>query len=308
LTTPTVEGLLTVPYVSVAEFSTAPTWLDVDDLVPGGTANQQAAELYNVLLRASDWADEWCGQRLGAHTAFEQTRARVNRDGLVYLHPSNVPVRQVTGIAYGSNFQNLTLLTDLTQVWVEDSRGIVVSMIPQHGSFAGTLEFGSIPSTSNVQIFVEYQYVAGYCSTTLSSPVLAAATSLPLVDPTGLQAPSTTLLGSLKGSTARIWDPLLEEAVTVASGYTAGSTPVPITTGTVNAHAAGVSVSELPAEVHQAIICFAVSLMLREDVAGEEPFAGTPYGPALRRSKAGGAAGGLLDSAYELLAPYRRVR
>jgi hypothetical protein len=308
VTVPTVEGLLTVPYVSVAEFSASPTWLDVDDLVPGGVANQQVAELYNVLLRASDWADEFCGQRLGAHTVYEQARTRVSRDGLVYLHPSNVPVRQVTGIAYGTNFQKLTALSDLTQVWVEDARGIVVSMLPLRGSFAGTLEFGTVPSTSAVQVFVEYQYTAGYCSTTLSGPVTAAATSLPLVDPTGLQAPSTTLIGSLSGSTARIWDSGLEEAVTVASGYTAGTTPVPITTGLLNPHQAGTSVSELPAQVHQAITCFAVSLMLREDVAGEEPFAGTPYGPALRRSKAGGAAGGLLDSAYEMLAPYRRVR
>src|SRR5262249_39263121 len=150
---------------------------------------------------------DYCGQRLGAHSVFEQTRARVNRDGTVYLHPSNVPVRQVTGIAYGSDFQNLTALTDLTQTWVEDARGIVVSMIPLRGSWSGTLEFGSIPRSGSIQIYVQYQYVAGYASTTLSATAHSAATSISVDDPTGLQGPSTTLFGSLAGSTARIWDP-----------------------------------------------------------------------------------------------------
>lgn len=308
MTVPTVEGLLVAPYVTVEEFTAAPTWLDVDDLIPGGVANAQQSELYNVLLRASQWADQYCEQRLGAHTVYEQTRARVNRDGLVYLHPSNVPVRQVTALAYGSQFQNLTALTDLTQIWVEDARGIVVSMIPLRGSFLGSLEFGSIPRSGNIQMFVEYQYVAGYACTTLSGSVAQGATSLPVNDPTGFQPPSTATLGTVAGSTARIWDAGLEEAVKVANGYTAGTSPVTLATGLTNAHAAGVAVDELPASVHQAVISMAVSLMLREDVASEEPFSGTPYGPSLRRSESGGKAGGLLNHAYELLAPYRRVR
>ena len=46
MTVPTVEGILTQPYVTVAEFKTAPTWLDVDNLVPGGIPEQQDAELF----------------------------------------------------------------------------------------------------------------------------------------------------------------------------------------------------------------------------------------------------------------------
>jgi hypothetical protein len=313
LTVPAVEGLLTAPYVTVAEFSAAPTWLDVDDLIEGGSAGQQQYELYNVLLRASAWADSHTGQRLGAHTVLEQARTRVNRDGLIYLHPSNVPVRAVTGVAYGSDFQNLTALTDLTQTWVEDARGIVVSMIPMRGSWSGSLEFGSVPRSGSMQIFIQYQYVAGYCSTTLSTTAASGGTSLTLADPTGLQAPSTTMFGQLAGSTARIWDPDNEEAVQVAPGFT-GSNPVPLVAGLVNTHtvtagpAGQIGISELPAPVHQAVIDMAVALMLREDVSNEEPFAGTAFGPAARRSARGGKAAGLLDHACELLEPYKRVR
>jgi hypothetical protein len=297
----------------VPEFKAAPTWLDVDDLIEGGSGGQQDYELYNVLVRASAWADSHTGQRLGAHTVLEQARTRVDRNGLIYLHPSNVPVRAVTGVAYGSDFKSLAALTDLTQTWVEDARGIVVSMIPLRGSWSGSLEFGSIPRSSAMQIFIQYQYVAGYCSTTLTSSAASGANSLTLADPAGLQAPSATMFGTLAGSTARIWDPDYEEAVQVAAGFT-GSNPVPLVSPLVNTHTVSsgpngqVGISELPAPVHQAVIDMAVALMLREDVSNEEPFAGTAFGPAARRSARGGKAAGLLDHACELLEPYKRVR
>lgn len=313
MTVPAVEGLVTQPYVTVAEFRAAPTWLDTDDLVLAGSQTQQDAELFNVLLRATHWADGYCNQRLGAHTALEQTRARVDRNGIIYLHPSNVPVRQVTGVAWGSDFKNLTALTDLTQVWVEDARGIVISMIPLRGSLFGSLEFGGVSQDSSVPLFVQYQYVAGYAATTLSATASSGSSSITVADPTGLQAPSTTMFGTLAGSTARIWDAGNEEAIVVASGFT-GSNPVPLVSALANTHtvAAGpagqIGVSELPPPVHQAVIAMAVALMYREDVANEEPFGGIPFGPSARRSSKGGKAGGLVDHACELLEPYKRVR
>lgn len=307
MTVPAVEGLVTVPYVTVAEFRASPTWLDTDDLISGGDQPQQDAELYNVLLRASAWADNWCSQRLSAHTAYEQTRARVDRWGRIILHPSNVPVRQVVALAYGTDFQNLTQLTDLTQVWVEDARGIVVSAVPWRGSFSGTLEFGGTGPEGS-EVYVAYQYVAGYACTTLASSASSAGSSITVADATGIQPPSTVLFGTLPGSTMRLWDPALEEAVTVSNAYTLGSTTVPLSSPLINSHAAGASVSELPAEVHQAVIELAVALLMRENVTEEEPFAGTPYGPTTRMSASGGASGGLVDHARELLEPYRRVR
>lgn len=307
MTVPTVEGLLTVPYVTVAEFRAAPTWLDTDDLIPAGTTTQQDAELYNVLLRASEWADNWCGQRLSAHTAYEQTRATVDRWGRIILHPSNVPVRQVVGVAYGTDFQNLTTLTDLTQTWVEDARGIVVSSIPWRGSFSGTLEFGNV-GPGGTELYVAYQYVAGWANTTLTANASQGGSSITVADATGIQPQSTIQFGTLPGSTLRIWDPAKEEAVTVGASYTAGATTVPLSSTLINAHSIGAGVSELPADVHQAVIELSVALLMRENVTDDEPFAGTPYGPTTRSSERGGAAGGLVDHARELLEPYRRVR
>lgn len=313
MTTPYVEGYLTQPYVTVPEFKAAPTWLDVQDLVPGGTQAQNDAELFNVLLRASHWADNFTGLRLGAHTAFEQFRGRVDRYGRIFLHPANVPVRQVTALAYGPNPQFMTTLTDFTQVWIEDARGIVVSAIPFRGSFFGSLQFGLIP-VDGTEVYVQIQYVAGYASTVLSATTASGATSLTVLDATGVQGasvPSVGLSASLPGSTLRIWDPANEEAVTVSSvnGNTLTLASATVNTHTVTAGPAGqVGVSEMPPEIHQAIITLAVALMMREDVSSEDPFASSPFGPATRRSGSGGQAAGLLDNAYELLEPYRRVR
>lgn len=310
MTTPL--SIITQPYVSVAEFRAAPTWLDSDDLIPGGVQGQQDEELTNVLLRASSWADEFAGGGtdrpwFGAHLVTEQCRSRINRNGEVFLHPSDHPVRAVTGLAYGSDFQNMAVLADLTQTWVEDARGIVVSLIPWRGSWTGTLEFGAV-SQPGGEMFIQYQYVSGYCNTRLTSAVSAGASSLNVDNSTGLQAPSTNLLGNLSGSTARIWDAGIEEAVTVASGFTTGSLTVPLTSSLASPHGAGVVVSEFPAAVRQAIICYSVGLLMREDVTSDDPFPGTPYGPTARRSKSGGRSGGLVSEAEKLLRPYRRVR
>ena len=290
--------------------SASPTWLDSSNLIEGGAQSQQDAELYNVLLKASVWADGYCrGDNdrpwFKAHTVIEQTRSRVNRDGQVFLHPSDVPVRKVTGFAYGSDFQNMTVLSDLTQVWVEDGRGIVVSMIPNRGTFAN-LEFGNV-GPSDSQVFVQYQYVSGYASTTLSAAVSANATSVQVADATGFVGPSTGLLGTLSGSTVRIWDPGVEEAVAVTSPYTAGATTIPLAAGLRNAHQAGAGVSELPADVKQAVIAYAVALLMRQDVSSEEPFGNAPGGPSLR-SSSGPPSGGLVYDAEQWLNPYRRVR
>lgn len=258
-------------------------------------------------MRASGWADNYCELRLGAHTVTEQTRARPDRDGLLYLTPSNFPVRSVLALGYGSNFQEMQLLPSLTQTWVEDARGIVISLLPYSAQFIGSLQFGPVARPDS-QLFIEYQYVAGYANTVLTSAVAAGGTSLNVLDPTGFVGPSTGIVGTLAGSTARIWEPGVEEAVTIASGYTAGNTTIPLASALTNPHAAGVTVSEFPAEVRQAIICHTVGLLLREDVTDDEPWPGTPFGPTARESERGGKAGGLLNHAMMLLEPYRRVR
>jgi hypothetical protein len=306
VTTPWVnDGLATVPYVTLAEFKASPTWIDSENLIEGGNQGQQDSELYNVLLRATAWVDGYCEQRLQAHSVYEQMRAEMDRHGRIYLHPQNTPVRQITGLAYGFNFQNLTVLEDLTQIWIEDSRGIVVSVLPMRGTFSGTLEFGASGATGG-QVFVEIGYVAGFGNSTLTAPATSGQSQVTVADATGFQPPFTGTLGLLAGSTARIWDPGFEEAVTVAAGYVQGATTIPLAATLQNNHSTGTGISELPPDIKQAVTALAVAYLCREDVTAEDPFGSTPYGPTLRRGT--GQAGGLVDTAWQLLDPYRRIR
>lgn len=292
------DRLLVAPYVTVPEFRAAPTWIDSDDLIPGGTASKQDDELHNVLIRASAWADNETnpGFGLGAASVTEQLRARTGRDGSIAIHPSQIPVRQVTALSYGTDPTALTVMNDLSAVWIEDGRQILAA-VPSRGNWAAAgLEFGR-PYPGG-RSYVSITYTAGYASTTLAADAAAAATSVTVTDPAGI----------FPGDVLRVWDPGVEEAVTVAAGYVPGSTSVPLSGALTNAHTAGAGISGMPAEIKQAVICYTVALLLREDVSSEEPFAEAEFGPAARRATSGGRAGGLVDEAEDLLRPYRRVR
>jgi hypothetical protein len=308
MTTPLTEPLLTVPYVGLAEFKAAPTWLDLQDLVENGDSTQQDAELYNQLLKASAWASNFCAQPLHAHVAYENATARVDRWGRMWIHPHNNPVRSITGLAYGTDFQNLTQVSNLSeQAWVEDQRGLVISMVPMNGAFLGSLQFG-VMARPESRVYVEYEYVAGYANTYLTSAATEGQSQLTVADPTGFVAPFTTAWGTSVGaSVARIWDPAEEEAVTIGASYTAGDNPLVLASSLASNHGIGVQVSEFPADVRQAVVAYACGLLLREDVTDDAPFPGSP-GPTARRSGSRGVAGGLIEEAERCLMPYRRTR
>lgn len=308
MTTPYGEPLLNVPFIGVQEFQASPTWLDTQDLIENGDGLQQNAEIYNQLLKASSWANNFCGQPLQAHTAYEQDTARIDRQGRLWIHPKNTPIRSVTGLAYGNDFQTLTAVTNVSQqVWVENQRGLVISPVPSGGLFLGTLQFGNV-AAPQMEVYYQIQYVAGYANTYLTSPASSGQAQLTVSDPTGFTPPSTTLWNTpYGGSVCRVWDAGLEEAVTISSSYTTGANPLILSANLANNHQAGVQVTEFPAEIRQAVTSYAVGLMLREDTSEDDPFPGSP-GVTARRSSSRGLAGGLIEEAERLLMPFRRTR
>ena len=122
---PPASGVLSQPYVTPAMFKGFPTWLDLDNLVPGGIANVQDDVLADVLLAASDWAVGECGDMLlHAHlVSGEQLRTRAGAGGRIYLKPRDIPVRQVISVSYGWDPSTMASLAlpDST-MWVEDGR------------------------------------------------------------------------------------------------------------------------------------------------------------------------------------------
>lgn len=298
------SGVLAQSYVTPGMFQGFPNWLDLDNLVPGGAAGLQADELADVLLQASDWAVGACeNMLLHAHwVQGENQRTRAGGGGRLYVKPREIPVRAVTALSYGWDPSAMTALAlPAPGMWIEDGRE--VSFVPSAGlQFTGpAIQFGPVPRPGMLT-YVTWSYVAGYPSTTLNVQVNSGASSIEVADPAGI----------LPGDVLRIYDLGVSEALTVASSYVPlmpavppSPTSIPLAADTLHAHAASTGVTGMPRKILQAVIAYAVSLLMREDVSAEEP--ASPFGPAARTTGAGrgGQAAGLVNDAYGWLAPYR---
>jgi hypothetical protein len=287
-----------VPYLTVAAFKAYPTYLDLQNLVSGDSvAAHQDAELYNMLLRATNWAIGQCNQPLHAHINVENRRLRPDRQGRLKWHPSDNPVKQVTALSYGYLPNALMPVTDLSGTWTEANRQIVFPLAPLTPQF-GAIQFGT--PAGQAEVYTTWTYIAGYVVTTLAAGVAAGASSLTVKDATGLVA----------GDVLRIWEPGVEEAVTVANSYVAGSTTVPLTAALANTHATGAGISQLPADAQQAIVNYTVALLLRPDTSREDAFPDAKVGASTRTEDSRKDGSGLVAEAVRLLRDggYGRVR
>src|SRR5277367_3363639 len=292
------------PNVTADQFSIYPTWMDIDNLVPGNaTTGIQTAALNDVLLAATAWAANFCdGMPLHAHLDTRQGRTYADRFGRLHLHPAHIPVRWsplapgggVLAMSYGPD---PTLLTADTipdgSIWVEDGRQVTFTITGGTQFFQGpAIQFGGRLPTPNLVTFYSWTYLAGYVNTLISAPCTAAASSIQVSDPTGI----------LPGNVLRIWDDIhvASEAVYVAASYVPVQawppvpTSIPLATPTQFAHVAQVGITDMPRDMLQAVVMYSVGLLMREDVAGTDPFAGSVYGPSVRRDDARGAGGGLI--------------
>lgn len=287
--------LMTIPYLTLAEYKSAPTAIDLDNLVFNSQdPDVQDAELRNVIARASSWADTYCNQVLGATTETEQQRSRVSTDGSIRLHPRFNPVVALTNFNYGYP-TNMATLGDCSIAWIEDEEIIVPNATLGSWTSQGPLSFGSYNGGPRNEVFLNYTYVAGYTNTITETASNAGATSLVVHDGTGITA----------GQILTIYDGMNTENVTVASTYTFGSTTVPVTRAMAFAHGIGVSVSALPPAVKEAVILITTAfLKVRGDSSMTMMVATSPTIASPGSQKYGDE----LALAARLLSSYSRIR
>ncbi|MCX5209815.1 hypothetical protein OG689_11015 [Kitasatospora sp. NBC_00240] len=290
------------PYVSTAAFKAHPTYLDLDGLRSGSSSSdEQDAELTNILLMASQWADNEIDMPLGAHSWTQRCRSRVDRQGNLRFHAEHSPVLSVGAVGYGYSPTTLTTAAG-PPAWVEDGANLVVALSASGGAWSGSLQFGA--PTSAGEVFVQAQYAAGRVATILSQPALAGATTLTVEDPTGI----------LPGESYRIWEPGVEETITIADTWTPttpGTAPAPTAVPLANpalfVHTAGSDVSGLTADQRLAVTHYATSLLMRPDVAAESSYPGAAPSSSVR-SKQGRTAEWYAQEARRILASYGRIR
>ena len=280
-------------YLTIAEYKNAPTSIDYDNLVVGGNAQAQDAELANVIMRASSYMDAHLNRNLTASTYVETQRTRMTTEGYIALHPDNAPVVQLSDFQYGSNPLNLITLPDCSQTWFENQQIIIpLSQLSTSYSSQGPLAFGG--GFPRQQIFTKYTYVAGYVNTKI---VTATATQSTLTVKSGV--------GIIAGQILHIYDGATSEDVTVASNYVNGSTTVPLTAPLVSTHAVGVAIGNMPMTIKQACILITTAFIkMRGDTSMTMQFTTSPTANVNGANRFGGD----IVSALEMIKLYRRVR
>lgn len=294
----------TTPYVSTAAFRAHPTYLDTDGLATDNPhPEDQNAELNNLLLQASAWADNECDQPLGAHLYTQSTRVRTDRAGMLRIHADHGPVRAVSALSYGWSPTSLTAV-DSPSAWVEDGSNLVITLGGASTAWTGSLQigFGAGPGS---ETFVRVSMVSGFVATQTSTAVTAGATSITVADPTGIEP----------GGSYRIWEPGREETITASPLWrppAASTIPAPaavlLAAPTVFDHEIGHDVSGLPGDVRLAVVLYTISLLMRPDSSAEDEFPDTSMNSSTRGKDSRSTGQGLVTEARRILSSYQRVR
>jgi len=290
--------LFSTPYLTLAEYKSAPTAIDYNNLVSGSTdAAVQDAELANVIARASSWIDIHCNQVLGATSETEQQRSRLRPDGMLALHPRYFPIVALTALSYGITPNDMVDYPDPSQGWVEDQSFVIpYTAANVTYSSAGPLQFG-MPAIPRAGVFCKYTYVSGYANTITAATVTSGASSITVKDASGIVA----------GGRMTIYDGLSTETIVVGSGYTFGSTTVPVASTLSYGHSSGVSVSALPPAVKEAaILATTAFIKVRGDNSLVMDVISQPSN--LRRGGGTQNLGTDMGMAEDLLRPFRRMR
>ena len=283
-------------YLTIAEYKNAPTAIDYNNLVVGGTSAQQDAELSTVIQRASSFIDIYVNQPLIAQNFTEQSRSRITNEGYLVLSPDYNNIVSLNSLSYGSVPTNMVVASasTLAACWFEKSQVIYpLSQLGLTYSSQGPLSFG-FPPTNGTKIYASYNYTAGFCNGNINTAT-AGASSFTMIDPIGLTA----------GTLVTIYDGANTEQVVVASNYTYGSSTVAITGTLKYTHASGVAVGNMPQAIKQAAILVTTDFL---KVRGDNSLSMAVTTRATSGPSVQSIIGSDLELAKQLLSPFRRMR
>lgn len=229
------------PYITPAEYLASPTGVNVSQLVPRGTEDQNKDALRTVISRASAYADAFCKQVLNATVEVTSGRYRLQRTGIMRVPLTYSPALAIESIQVGFSPSQMTALTDMGNVWLD--RKVVTFPI---GSTPILPVFGATAPDGYCYVIVEY--VNGYANSELTAPSVIGATSVTVA----------STVGMYPGVELTINDPGNTESVIISS---VSGNVVSFTTPLVFAHEAGNNISALPDSIKQAIVLLTSALI-----------------------------------------------
>lgn len=283
-------------YVTVAEFQNAPTGIDPMNIIPGGTTQQNNAELFNVLQRASAWVDQICKQRLEAQTLTETKEITMNNMGLIRVHPNCFPIISLQdSVQYSVSPAGPWIPLPLTYIQVLQRYFVVYNLNTQSISPVLAQQFPSfgyfssyrVHNLQRIPLTIQYTYVNGYTNTTISGNASAGATTIALQSNLGVYA----------GLELTIYDGANTEQVFVQS---INGNAITLISPLLFTHNSGIPISALPANVKQATILLASYLIKTRGALSLQMGETSLQGVSRYKDAAD------IDIAKELLTPFLR--
>jgi hypothetical protein len=309
-----------IPYLSNSAYKFAPTAMDVESLVQGGTEGAQAQALYDTIRRASAWADRYCfgadpaakGASLAATLSVEAGYVKLLQ-GELRLVCDYKPIIDVRGIDVGLNPANVQSIGASVASAVRIGRRTIY--VPYNQVFWNGPPPSSTPTETVPARYGRYyavwSYTNGYPHTSLAANVTANSSTVEVTATDGAGG----LLGVYPGTQMTIVDesatnPVSETftvqsiaAATPSANIATITTTAPLLFAhTVPASPDFIPVTALPEDVRLAVIFLATSLIkTRGDLSVvldqmEEP---------KERQESSGDVNADVAYAMELLDPYR---
>lgn len=268
--------ILPVPYISLSQYDYAPTAMDISSLKVGGTAEQQQQVLYDLIRRASGWADRYIfGTATGAKGASLCASQTVD-DGLYFplkgswnLQCRYSPIITLDGCAVGPNPAAVQGINEgVAQQAVFGTRTISIpAVFPQPSPLLSPGALVGVRGPSG-KSYVVWTYTSGYAHLRLAADAAIGDDQI-VVEPNG---PAGSLLGVLPGTPMSIDDWGNTEDINVAGVV---GTTIMLDSPLQNEHVVPSSpdftpVTALPADVIQAVIYLTTALIkTRGDAAIE---------------------------------------
>lgn len=326
MTTPMPLGL--TPYISPTTLINAPTGIDFTTIPDVDSSPAQLnAEQWNMCMRATSMADQYCNQLLRATI---DTEILHGPDYRVVVGPqagggypsaywgtsgsncrailSRWPILTVNSVKVGAN-------AVWPRVWTTVPSGFYEPELPPDAMFNSSAPSDDAYGGQAILIapgyvdwclgrngyILQIQYTNGWPHTSITVSAAAGASTISVADTTGWALPNYA--GTLTGATGAFKDGGQTEAVKVtASSTTSGPGTLTLSSPLGYPHVAGTIVSCLPAAVEQACILFCTAQALVRGATST-----TIHSIGGHAQSSGGDITGLNAEAELLLHPFRRI-